>query len=96
VRQRDKVVEALKKGQRPDGGFGKENARTSDLETVYRVMRAFVMLKEKPNDVAALQAFMDKCQNADGGYGVAPGQPSSLSATYFAAITQHWLANARP
>jgi prenyltransferase beta subunit len=95
VEQRDNVVQALKKGQRSDGAFGKEKAPTSDLETTYRVMRAFVMLKEKPNDVAALQAFIDKCQNADGGYGLAPGQPSSLSATYFAAITQHWLAEAK-
>jgi hypothetical protein len=89
-------VQALKKGQRPDGGFGKEKAETSDLESTYRVLRAFVMLKEEPNDVAALQRFIDKCQNADGGYGVAPGQPSSLSATYYAAITQHWLANMKP
>jgi prenyltransferase beta subunit len=96
VVQRDNVVKALKKGQRADGGFGKEGTADSDLESIYRVMRAFAMLKEKPNDAAALQKFIDRCQNPDGGYGVAPGQPSSLSATYYAAIAQHWLGNAKP
>ena len=27
----------------------------------------------------------------DGGYGVTPGAPSSVSGTYFAAILHHWL-----
>lgn len=90
VVMRDNVVKALKSGQRADGGFGKEEAPGSDLETTYRVMRAFMMLKEKP-DAAPLRAFIGKCRNADGGYGVAPGQPSSVSGTYFAGIVLHWL-----
>ena len=57
-----------------------------------RVMRAFHMLKEKPADVAAFRAFVAKCRNADGGYGVAPGQPSNAGGTYFASIILHWLA----
>lgn len=90
VEQRDNVVKALKTGQRADGGFGKEEDQGSDLETSYRVMRAFHMMKEKPDD-PKLRAFVAKCRNADGGYGVAPGQKSSLGATYFAAIILHWL-----
>src|SRR5262245_6091008 len=35
----DAVVKALKAGQRDDGGFGKEGAKGSDLETSYRVLR---------------------------------------------------------
>ena len=89
-------MQALKKGQRADGAFGKENTSGSDLESTYRILRAFVMLKEKPRDVAALRAFVAKCQNADGGYGVAPGQPSSVSGTYFAGIILHWLADEKP
>ncbi|MBL8798612.1 MAG: terpene cyclase/mutase family protein, partial [Planctomycetia bacterium] len=46
--QQGNVVKILKTGQRPDGGFGKEEEQGSDLETSYRVMRAFHMLKEKP------------------------------------------------
>jgi hypothetical protein len=91
VEQPENVLKALKAGQRPDGAFGKADASGSDLETTYRVMRAFHMLKEKPADVAKLQAFLAKCRNSDGGYGVAPGQPSGVSPTYNAAIILHWL-----
>ena len=90
VEQRDAVVKAIKDGQRADGGFGKEDSPGSDLETSYRVLRCFHMLKEKPDD-PKLRAFIAKCRNADGGYGVAPGQPSNISGTYFAGIILYWL-----
>jgi prenyltransferase beta subunit len=96
VQQRDNALQALKQGQRADGGFGKANTPGSDLESTYRVMRAFVMLKEKPNDVAGLQAFVAKCRNADGGYGVTPGLASSVSGTYYAAIIRPWLGKDKP
>jgi hypothetical protein len=53
-------------------------------------MRAVHMLKLKP-DVARLRTFLGRCLNADGGYGVAPGQSSTIAATYNAAIIYHWL-----
>ena len=90
VEQPDNVLRALKSGQRSDGGFGQEGKRGSDLETSYRVTRAFHMLKEKP-DSEGLRTFIGKCRNADGGYGVTPGQPSQAGSTYFAAIILHWL-----
>ncbi len=49
------------------------------------------MLKEKPKAPGKLQEFIAKCRNEDGGYGVTPGSPSNLSATYYAGIIQHWL-----
>jgi hypothetical protein len=89
---RDAVLAALKKGQRKTGGFGKADAGdASDLETTYRVMRTFMMLKSRPSDVPALETFIAKCRNGDGGYGVAPGQPSSVSGCYYAAIIRRWL-----
>jgi hypothetical protein len=91
VEQQDSVLKALRDGQRKDGGFGKEDAAGSDLETTYRVMRCFHMLKEQPN-AEACRAFLAKCRNADGGYGVAPGQPSSVAGTYYAGSVLHWLA----
>jgi prenyltransferase beta subunit len=90
VEQRDNVLKVLRAGQRDDGGFGKAGEKGSDLETSYRVMRCFWMMKEKP-DAARLKAFVAKCRNADGGYGVAPGKESAVSSTYFAGIILHWL-----
>lgn len=86
-----KVVAALNAGQHDDGAFGKDDrSDSSDLDTTYRVMRCYHMLKAKPN--ARVLAFVEKCRNADGGYGVAPGQPSTVGATYYAGIIRHWLA----
>jgi hypothetical protein len=86
------VLKALNAGQRKDGGFGKAGARGSDLETTYRVTRTFVMLKARPARVEDCRKFVASCRNADGGYGVAPGEPSSAGGTYFASIVLHWLA----
>jgi prenyltransferase beta subunit len=85
------IRKALDAEQRADGGFGRADARTSDLETSYRVMRTYHMLKGKPKQADELRKFVAKCRNTDGGYGVAPGQPSSAGGTYFAGIILHWL-----
>ena len=58
-------------------------------------MRAFVRLEEKPASPEKLREFIAKCRNADGGYGVTPGQESSASGTYYAGIILHWLAAAQ-
>jgi hypothetical protein len=90
--KRDNVVKVLKEGQRPNGGYGKEQSEfAADLETTYRVTRAFVMLKALPDDVEGVRSFVLKCRNEDGGYAVVPGQPSTMPATYYAAIIRHWL-----
>lgn len=87
------VAAQLKNGQRSDGGYGKlESPKQSDLDSTYRVVRALVMMQESPADSAKLQAFIEKCRNADGGYGIAPGQASGAPATYYAGILHHWLA----
>ena len=87
----DPMVKLLQSGQRKDGGFGKDKVEGSDLETTYRVMRAFVMLKSKPRDTASIRGFVARCRNADGGYGMMPGDGSTVGSTYFAAIIVHWL-----
>lgn len=91
VAGREHVLAVLRGGQRPDGGFGREGRTGSDLESCYRVLRAFAMLKEKPADVAACRRFVRRCRNADGGYGVTPDQPSTAAATYFAGMVLRWL-----
>lgn len=89
VKEPATAARALKAAQRPDGGFSLTGGE-SDLPTVYRMMRALIMLKEKP-DVDRLSAFIARCRNADGGYGPTPGQPSTASATYNAAIVMKWI-----
>jgi hypothetical protein len=92
VPQPKAVLKVLKDGQRLNGGYGKADSElASDLETTYRVMRAFVMLKDRPEDVEGIRSFVAKCRNEDGGYAVIPGEPSSVGGTYFAAIIRHWL-----
>jgi prenyltransferase beta subunit len=87
------IVKALDAGQNKDGGFGRGDSDGSDLETSYRVTRTYVMLKAKPARSDDLRAFIAKCRNSDGGYGVTPDTPSSTAGTYFASIILHWLAS---
>lgn len=90
--ERTNVLKALNEAQRQNGGWGKaDDEIASDLETTYRVMRCYHMLQAKPASVEGVRSFVAKCRNSDGGYAVAPGQPSSVSGTYFAAIVLHWL-----
>lgn len=84
------VLKAMRDGQQDNGGFGK-GENDADLETTYRVMRCFMMLKEQPTRVEGLRTFVAKCRNEDGGYGIAPGEPSTVPATYFATIVKKWL-----
>jgi hypothetical protein len=86
---KETILKTLRAGQRPDGGWSKDGGG-SDLETTYRVMRAFWMLQAKP-DIAACRQFVAKCRNADGSYSAQPGQPGTVGATFFAAIVSHWL-----
>ena len=76
---------------RPDGGWGKEGVKASDIESTYRVLRAFMLLKEKPKDVKTLREFVAAHRNADGGYATKPGDKSSMSGVYYAVIISKWL-----
>ena len=85
------ALSRLNEGQRKDGGFGKADVAGSDLETSYRVMRCYHMLKKQPDKAVKLREFVAKCRNDDGGYGIAPGEKSAVGPTYFASIILHWL-----
>ena len=98
VEQPENVLKALNAGQHEDGGFGQPGLlgergllKGSDLATTYRVARAFHMLKTKPEGADRLRAFIARCRNQHGGYGVAPGEPSNVSGCYYAGIILHWL-----
>jgi hypothetical protein len=90
--ERTVTTQLLTTGQRADGGWGKAGAKTSDLETTYRVMRALVLLEQPPANPARLRAFLAACRNADGGSAVQPGEASGAGPTYYSAIVTHWLA----
>jgi prenyltransferase beta subunit len=76
-----------------DGGWGQPKETTSDLETMYRVMRALHLGKAKnPEAVYAKAAkFVESCRNDDGGYGVKPKTASTMSGTYYASMITKWM-----
>jgi len=84
------VLAALKAGQRPEGGWAPEDG-PSNLETTYRVMRAFVMLKDRP-DLDQVRGFIAGCRKSDGGYAPDPALTSDVSSTYFATTILRWAA----
>jgi hypothetical protein len=55
-------------------------------------MRAFSKLETLPDRPDDLYRFIASCHNADGGYGVQPGKPSTLQGTYYAAVVRNFLA----
>lgn len=87
----DKMPEVLKAGQGKDGGYGRHGAEKSDFESTYRVMRALMLMKAKPQDTAKMKSFLLSCGHKDGGFGVAPGEPSTMSGTYYYAAIMKWL-----
>jgi len=84
------VIKILDAGQATDGGFAKDDG-PPDLETTYRVLRCYHMLKAKPSRVDDLRKLVAKCRDADGGYGVQPDMASHVSGTYYAGIILKWL-----
>jgi acetyl esterase/lipase len=82
------VLAALRAGQRDDGGWSKGDG-PSDLESTYRVMRTFFMLKESP-DLEKLREFVDRCRDTNGEFTTQPGGTPDLGATYFATTILRW------
>ncbi len=91
VENRETVVNAIKSGQKSDGGWGKDTDVPSDLETTYRVMRCFSMLKEVPN-LESLQSYLLSHRQSDGGYGPTPGATADVASTYYVTTVLRWVA----
>lgn len=82
------ILAAMRAGQREDGGWS-GNDGPSDLPSSYRIMRAFFMMKEKP-DLARIRGFIAQHRQSDGGYAAAPGAPATIGGTYFCSIMNYW------
>jgi len=91
LKNSNKLDDVLQLGQRADGGYGRAGAKGSDLESTYRVMRAFMLMKERPKNRDGMRAFIEKCRNPDGGFGFKPGDASTVAGTYFATIIVKWM-----
>ena len=89
--ERADVAALVRRDQLPDGGWAKPKTKASDAETTYRVMRALMLLTEKPKDPEAVAKFVASCRRPDGGYGVDKDAPSSMSGVYYAAKISEWL-----
>lgn len=90
--ERKILLELLHGEQQKDGAWGKDVVKSipSDAETTYRVMRALMLLKEKPKDPEGAAKFVASCRRPDGGYGVDATAPSSMSGVYYAAKISEW------
>jgi prenyltransferase beta subunit len=77
--------------QADDGGWAKPDAKTSDADTTYRVMRAFHLIGRPASRADGVAKFVAGCRRPDGGYGVDATAPSSMSGTYYAAKILGWL-----
>ncbi len=88
LENRDAVINAIKAGQRSEGGWSKDDS-PPDLGASYRVMRALYMLREKP-DVDRLLSFVASCRQSDGSYASKPGGAGDLGGAYTATIIVRW------
>jgi hypothetical protein len=86
--EKEAALAAMRAGQRPDGGWAKGDG-PSTLDATYRIMRAFFMLKERP-DLEKLRGFIARCRQADGGYATQPGGTADIGGTYFATVVLRW------
>src|SRR5262249_5952589 len=87
--KREAVINYPRSAQGPDGGWSQKGGG-SELDTTYRVMRAFYMLKEKP-DLDRLAGFVARCRHSDGGYGIQPGAEASPQGCYYATTVLRWV-----
>jgi hypothetical protein len=78
-------------GQHKDGGWSKIDEKASNIESTYRVMRAFKMLEAKPLDIPQLRKFLASHHNKDGGSATKSGDLSTISGTYYMVIVSKWL-----
>jgi prenyltransferase beta subunit len=85
-------LDLFKNEQRADGGWGKNELKTSDLESTYRIMRCYKMMESKPADVKKLTEFIVACRKPDGSYSVEPKADATMSGVYYAVTIQKWLA----
>jgi len=85
---RPRIREWLRSCQNTDGGFSflpvSTEAQPSDVWYTWLAIDALGTLGALPADSLGAVAFINACQNADGGFGDRPGRQSRLESTYYA------------
>jgi hypothetical protein len=91
VKLNEDQLTAMKKqlveGQAADGGYAAPDAKNSDIETTYRVMRALHLMNARPKNPEKLAAYVKSLAHPEGGF----GSPPNARDTYYAAIILYWL-----
>ena len=90
LEHRDAIIKTIKGGQRPEGGWSKDDG-PPDLSSSYRIVRAMYMMHARP-DLDRLLDFVSRCRKPDGSYSVTPDAKGSLGGTYLGTILVHWSA----
>src|SRR5690242_3456393 len=88
LEHRDAIVKAIRAGQRPEGGWSKDDG-PPDLSSSYRITRAMYMMHERP-DIDRLLGFVARCRKSDGGYSATPEGEGNLGGAYLATILIYW------
>ena len=85
---RPRVRAWLQSCQNQDGGFSflpaSQVTQSSDVWYAWLAIDALRALGAVPADSLGAVAFINACQNADGGFGDRPGRQSRLESTYYA------------
>lgn len=92
LNSRQGVFTTIAASQRADGSFGFSKTGAGDGDITAAAIWALNLAANRPT--AALNnaaAFLKNCQNSDGGFGVEPGQTSSVATSAWAMIAQNTL-----
>lgn len=86
------VFTTIAASQRADGSFGFSASGSSDADMTAAAIWALTLAASPPTGaISQAKAFLNSCQNTDGGFGVLPGQTSSIATSSWAMIAQNSL-----
>ncbi len=83
------VFTTIASSQRSDGSFGFSTNGNGDGDITAAAIWTLSLASSRPSTaLTTAAAFLHNCQNTDGGFGVLPGQASSIATSSWAMIAQ--------